>query len=272
MFRRRRTSANASAFTARYGPWAVVAGASEGLGAAFARALAERGLNLLLVARRQPLLEEVAGPLRRKVEVRTASLDLAAADLEGSLRALCRDLEVGLLVYNAAYSPRGPFLDQALADKERSLAVNCRGPLVAAHVLGPAMAARGRGGIVLMSSLTAFWGSPWLATYGATKAFNLSLGEALWGELRGRGVDVLSCCAGATATPGFLEASAAAGSRAPRSMSPKAVVDEALAALGRRPSMIPGIANRLAARALNLMPRRRAIAIMGAETAKLHDA
>lgn len=254
-------------FRRRYGPCALVAGASEGLGAAFAAELADRGLDLLLLARRGDALEAVAAPLRARVQVRTAALDLADPDLAARLTDLTLDLDVGLLVYNAAYSTIGPFAAMSLADKERALAVNCRGPLVAAHVLAPRMVARGRGGIVLMSSLTALWGAPWLATYGASKAFDLALGEALWGELAGAGVDVLSCCAGATRTPGFLRASE--GPRPPRSMSADAVVREALHALGRRPSMIPGLGNRLAALALRLMPRRRAITILGDATARL---
>ena len=251
----------------RYGPWALVAGASEGLGAAFARALAGRGFKLLLLARRGEALEEVAGPLRALTEVRTAAVDLGAADLAATLGALTSGIEVGLCVYNAAFSQIGPFLEQALADQLRTVDVNCRGPMIAARVLGEAMVRRGRGAIVLMSSLTAFWGSPYVAAYGASKAFNLSLGEALWYELGPQGVDVLVCCAGATSTPGFLRSSGPGG---PKSMTPEAVAEEALAAIGGPPSMVPGAFNRLAARVLaRLLPRPAAVRIMGAQTAKL---
>lgn len=251
----------------RYGPWALVAGASEGLGAAFARALAGRGFKLLLLARRGEALAEVAEPLRAMTEVRTAAVDLGAADLAATLTALTGDIEVGLCVYNAAFSQIGPFLEQALADQLRTIDVNCRGPMIAARVLGEAMVRRGRGAIVLMSSLTAFWGSPYVAAYGASKAFNLSLGEALWYELGPQGVDVLVCCAGATSTPGFLRSSGPGG---PRSMTPEAVAEEALAAIGGPPSMVPGAFNRLAARVLaRLLPRPAAVRIMGAQTAKL---
>ncbi|MEZ4453760.1 MAG: SDR family NAD(P)-dependent oxidoreductase [Nannocystaceae bacterium] len=269
MTKRRRPPRTPAEFTDRYGPWAIVLGASEGLGAAFAGELARRGLNLLLVARRAEVLEEVAAPLRSRVEVRCAALDLADAALAERLASLTADLDLGLCVYNAAYSRIGPFVDQSLADKERILAVNCRGPLIAAHVFGPRMIARGRGGLLLMSSLTAFWGAPWIATYGATKAFNLMLGEALWGELGARGVDVLSCCAGATRTPGFLRASA--GGSAPRSMPAESVAAAALDRLGGGPSMIPGIPNRLAALALRILPRRRAVTILGDASAGLRD-
>lgn len=256
-----------SDFSHKYGPWAVIAGASEGLGAAFARALAGRGLNLLLLARRGDVLEEVAAPLRGRVEVRTAALDLGRPDLAEQLAALTDSLDVGLCVYNAALSRIGPFLEQSLEVKQQIVDVNCRGPMIAAHVFGERLARRGRGGVLLMSSLTAFWGSPLVAAYGATKSFNLSLGEALWYELGPQGVDVLVCCAGATRTPGF---EASSGPGGPRSMSPDDVVAEALDALGGPPSMVPGAANRAAALLLNrLLPRRRAVAIMGSQTARL---
>lgn len=266
---RRGVTRDASSFRNKYGPWAVVAGASEGLGAAFARALAGRGLNVLLLARRADALAEVAASIGGAVEVRCATLDLGAADLAERLQALTAELDVGLCVYNAAAAHVGPFLAQSLADKQRIIDVNCRGPLIAAHVLGERMARRGRGGLLLMSSLTAFWGSPLIATYGATKAFNLSLGEALWFELGPQGVDVLACCAGATRTPGFLRS--LGGRRGPWSMTPEAVAEEALAALGGPPSMVPGVTNKLASQLLRrLLPRRSAVAIMGSETAKLN--
>ncbi len=254
-------------FVDTYGPWAVVAGASEGLGAAFAGVLAARGVNLVLLARRAEALESVAAPLRNSVEVRTVAIDLAAVDLAAQLEALCEGLDVGLCVYNAAFSQVGPFLEQSLADKQRTLDVNCRGPVIAAHVFGERLVRRGRGGILLMSSLTGFWGSPFVASYGASKAFNLSLGEALWYELAPRGVDVLVCCAGATSTPGFVRTSGAGG---PRAMTPEAVAREALDALGGAPTMVPGRINRVAAFVLGrLLPRRVAVAIMGSQTAKL---
>ncbi|MCB9754494.1 MAG: SDR family NAD(P)-dependent oxidoreductase [Myxococcales bacterium] len=256
-------------FTERYGPWAVVAGASEGLGAAFARALADRGLNLLLLARRSDALERVAAPLRASVEVRTSTLDLGAPGLAAALEERVGELDIGLCVYNAAYSRIGPFLERSRDELEQIVDVNCRGPLIAAHAFGSRMRARGRGGIILMSSLTALVASPRIAVYGASKAFNLSLGEALWHELGPAGVDVLVCCAGATRTPGFLRS---AGARGPSAMAPEDVAVQALDALGRRPSVVPGWTNRLAAFALaRLLPRRRAINIMGAETVRLRE-
>ncbi len=254
----------------RYGSWALVAGASEGIGAAFSRALAEAGFDLVLIARRLEPLAALADELRTRHgrAVETIALDLAAADLEAQLRQVAGARDVGVVVYNAALSIVAPFLDTPLADKQRTLDVNCRGPLIAAHVFGEQMAARGRGAIVLLSSLTAFWGSAWVATYGATKAFNLALGEGLSQELAGRGVDVIVTCAGATRTPGFVNL--VAGRKGPRAMSPDAVAQATLASLPRRGAFVPGGFNRFAQFVMaRLMPRRTAVRIMARETRAL---
>lgn len=254
-------------FREHYGPYALVAGASEGIGASFARQLAARGLHLVLFARREDKLAALADELRAAhgIEVRTASIDLAAPDLRERALAATAGLDVGLVVYNAAYSVIGPFLVQDLADHLRAVDVNCRGPVVLAHTYGQAMAARGRGGIILMTSLAGTQGTPLVATYGATKAFNLVLGEALWDELRRGGVDVVACRAGATRTPAF-ERSQPAKSTAPV-MDADPVARDALEALGRGPSVIPGLANRAAAFFLGkVLSRRGAVAVMGRAT------
>ncbi len=259
-----------SAFRERYGPWALVAGASAGLGEAFARLLAARGLHVLLLARRREELARVAADLRRAhgVEVRTEAIDLARGDLVAAVERAAEGIEVGLLVYNAAHSVIGPFVERPLVEHLRVLDVNCRGPLALAHLLGGAMARRGRGGIVLMTSLAASQGNPLLASYAASKAFELVLAEGLWAELRGRGVDVLACRAGATRTPGY------AASRPRRSvplMEPEDVARLALDALGDGPSAVTGALNRVAAFAFGrLLPRRASIRIMGRATRRLY--
>jgi len=247
----------------RYGPWAVVAGGSRGLGAEYARQLAARGLSLVLVAEAdQPLLDLARGlEERHGIQVRAVVVDLAhPASVERVARA-CEGLEVGLLVCNAAHAPMGPFADQSLEDKLRVVDVNCRAPLALIHAFVPPMVSRGRGGILLMSSLAGLQGSALVAAYAASKAFNLVLGEALWEELRPRGVDVLAVCAGATRTEAY-EATA------PRSMplpvmEPEAVVRQALAGLGRGPDIVAGSWNRLAAMVLRRLPRRLAVTLMG---------
>src|SRR4051812_24273099 len=182
----------------KYGPWAVVAGASEGIGAAFATALAAHGINVVLVARRAEPLTGLAA--RLPVQTLTVATDLV--DGVGPVLAATADLDIGLVVCNAAYSPIGPFLESDPADTTRALALNCAVPLALAHGYLRAMAARRRGGFVLMSSLAGMQGSPGLTAYAATKAFGAVLAEGLWDELRGRGVDVVTAVAGAVATPG----------------------------------------------------------------------
>jgi short-subunit dehydrogenase len=257
-------------FRAVYGPWGVVAGASEGLGAEYAEQLAARGLHVLLIARRRDITEQLAQRLAAThgVEARALALDLAASDIAERVRDATGELEIGLLVYNAAYSLIGRFVDQSLADLTRVIDVNCRAPLVLAHQLGRSMVARGRGGILLVSSLAGRQGAPFIATYAASKAFNLVLAEGLWAELAEHGVDVLAVCAGATRTPNYERS---APRTRPPLMEAAPVVQESLAALGRRPSMIPGFTNRLAAWALgSIVPRRSAIRLMGNTTRKMY--
>ena len=260
-----------TSFRHKYGPWALVAGASEGIGAAFAEELGARGIHLLLLARRTEPLEQVAQAIRAAhgVEVVTASVDLGAPSVLEDVRRVIDGREVGLLVYNAALSLVGPFLEQPLADKLRLLDVNCRGPLILSDELGRAMVARGRGGIIIMSSLAGSQGTGHVLTYAASKAFDLVLAEGLWYELRAHGVDVLACRAGATRTPGF-ESSKPRRVAAPL-MDARPVAVEALAALGKGPSMVPGALNRMAAFFMQrVMPRRAAVATMGKATRDMY--
>jgi uncharacterized protein len=259
-----------SDYRARYGPWAIVAGASTGLGAEFARQLAARGLDVLLLARRRDVTEQLAGELatQYKVQARAAIVDLASPELLQQLRAATDGLEVGLVVYNAASSLIGPFLEQSLAEKLHIVDVNCRGPLIFADELGRKMAARGRGGIIIMASLAAAQGSPLVATYAASKAFDLVLAEGLWDELGGHGVDVLACRAGATRTPNY-EAARPMGKVPLMEAAP--VVTSALDSLGKTPSVVPGFINRLGGLVLGrLMSRRAAIRLMGKTTRRMY--
>lgn len=178
------------------------------------------------------------------------------------------DLSIGLLIYNAAYAPIGLFEDVSEDQLARATEINVRAPLLLAKLLSGPMIARGRGGIVLMSSLAGSQGSPNIATYAATKSFNAILAEGLWKELKPHGVDVLACMAGAILTPGYQQAESA--KPAPGTLEAEDVAEQALRALGKGPIVIPGAVNKLARFTLTrLLSRRAAIGIMSRNTGGL---
>lgn len=255
---------------ASYGPWAVVAGASEGLGAAFAEMLAGEGIHLILVARREAVLAARAQHIRDRfgVSVHTVAGDLAAVETVQAVLALAADCEVGVLVYNAAAAPIGPFhtLDQGSVDGV--VGVNVSGALRLVSALLPRMLERGHAGLILMSSLAGETGSPRIAAYAASKAFTTAFGTGLWSELRGTGVDVVTCIAGAITTPGLESASR--GKRAPGTLTPERVARAAWRGLGRTPIVVPGLTNRIARFVMGrLLPRTAAVRIMEASTRTL---
>jgi uncharacterized protein len=258
---------------ARFGPWALVAGGSEGLGAAFAAELAEAGLNLVLVARRPVPLQETAAALRTRwgIQVKTVGLDLSDAAFLPRLIKETDGLEIGLLVCDAAHAHTGLFLDAGLEEYLRILDTNCRAPLGMIHHFGGLMAGRGRGGVVVMSSLSAFWGSPYVAVYGATKAFLLNLGEALWKELGDRGVSVTVCTAGPVLTPNYIASKPPGAGPSALEMQPRDVARAALAGLGRKSLVVPGTLNRLARLFMGrLATRKAAITVLGRSTGAMY--
>lgn len=243
----------------KYGPWALIAGASEGIGAAFANALAKDGINLVLVARRADPLERLAASL--PVETRTVAADLSTRDGLESVFLVTKGLDVGLVVANAALSPSGPFHEADPGELERALDLNCRAPMLLAHHFLPAMIARGRGGLIVMSSLAGQQGSPGLSLYAGTKAFGAIMAEGLWSEAREHGVDVVTCVAGAVSTPGLTSRSK---TQAPGTLPPEVVAGAALRALGRGPRVVPGTLMKISSLLMTrLMPRRSAVTMMG---------
>lgn len=244
-------------FARRYGPWAVVTGASSGIGEAMARRLAGRGLKVVLVARRRERLDALAAELARShgAEARAVTLDLAAEGAGGALAAATAGLEVGLLVNNAGFGMKGEALSNDPAEERRMIALNCASPLELTRAFAPAMAARGRGGVVFVSSTAAFQGLPYTAAYSATKGFGLLYAEGLREELRPRGVDVLALCPGPTDTEGPRRTGVDPARVPVRMMDADEVALAGLDALGRRGVEIPGLANKLAYAAGRLLPR-----------------
>jgi short-subunit dehydrogenase len=261
-----------SAFRSQYGPCALVAGAAVGLGAEYARQIAAHGLDLVLLDRDAAALAGTAAEIAAQhgVRVHPLTVDLGRADVVDALRPTVAELEIGLLVYNAAVGTVAPFLELEPAHMDAMLDVNCRAPLRLTRALLPPMMQRGRGGLVLMSSLSGDIGSAQLAIYAATKAFALVLAEALWAELRPHGVDVLAVQPGSTRTPGWLSSQPAGPDTSPLpAMEPADVVREALAALGVEPTVVPGEMNRQGAAALARLPRREAIELLSSITGQL---
>ena len=187
----------------KYGPWAVLAGGSEGVGRCFARMLADAGINLVLIARSVEPLEETAAEVRaRGVEARTLALDLTVPDALSRIRAVTDDLEIGLLIFNAgANTNHDPFLDSTRESVQRVIDLNITAPLDLARHFGLQMRERRRGGIILVGSLAGYMGQPEISVYSGAKAFGRVFAEGLWLELREHGVAVLELVLGVTRTP-----------------------------------------------------------------------
>lgn len=187
----------------KYGPWALIIGGSEGVGAAFAQKLAAAGFKLVLVARKAVPLEAVATELRASgTEVRVMSADLSHTDALDRVRSVTDDIEVGLLIYNAgANNTRGRFVELPREVTQSVIAINVLGQTEFARHYGALMCKRGHGGMILAGSLSGYMGSPTLASYTASKAFSRIFTEALWAECKPLGVDVLHLNIGFTATP-----------------------------------------------------------------------
>ncbi|MFK7898205.1 MAG: SDR family NAD(P)-dependent oxidoreductase [Myxococcota bacterium] len=264
---------DAAAFRSQYGPWALVAGASDGIGESFARQLAAAGLNIVLLARREALLEEVAGKLRSEFEVETRTIvaDLTGEDLDQRVAEGIEGIEVGTLVYNAgAIHGAKPFHDHPVEQALGLVNLNCRGPVLLAHRLGGAMRERGRGGILLLTSMAGLSGSAYTATYAATKSFDLVLAESLWHELSPRGVHAMAVVAGATKTPSMLNSNEGFADY-PNVMDAEDVAKGALANLGGGPVWVAGAHNRATAAGLLPVPRTALINGMSEATAQLYD-
>lgn len=255
-------------FATKYGPWALVAGASDGVGAAFAAGLAERGVNVVLLARRQAVLDQVAADIesRTSAQTRTLAVDLAAPDAASVIAAATSDLEIGFLVYCAGADPNYEhFLANPIETAEAMVHRNCMVPMQLCHHFAPGMVARGRGGIVIFGSGAGLAGGPNMVAYGASKAFDMIFAEALWAELHDKGVDVLGLILGKTNTPALRELEYSNGNIAsPDDMPTGAaavedVIAEAFANLTNGPTWMVGEDMRAALQMMGALTRKQIV-------------
>ncbi len=249
----RRVTRDPQRLRTRYGPWALVTGASDGIGRAFAVHLARAGVNLVLAARRRDVLETLSAELTHHhgIDARVVPVDLGRPESIATLLSETRTLDVGLLVASAGFGTSGSFIEGDLAPELEMIDVNCRAVAALSHAFGRRFAERGRGGMILMSSLVAFQGVPRAANYAATKAYVQSLAEGLRVELAPRGVDVLA------SAPGPVKSGFAA--RASMTMAfaqtPTEVAGSTLSALGHRGTVRPGLLAKLLEWSLAFLPR-----------------
>jgi short-subunit dehydrogenase len=238
----------------RYGPAALVTGASDGIGLSCAEALASDGFDLILVARRVDRLRALADRLVKQhgIKAVVVACDLGEPGATAQVAAATTGMEVGLVIAAAGYGLAGSFLDNSLADELDMIDVNCRAVAELVHHFAAPMVARRAGGIILFSSIVAFQGVPGQANYAATKAWVQVFAEGLRRELQPAGVDVLAVAPGPVAT-GFA---ARAGLSMGAAERPEIVARASLNALGRTGTVRPGTLATLLEASLSLLPRR----------------
>jgi short-subunit dehydrogenase len=244
----------------RFGPWAVVTGASSGIGRELALGLARAGVDVVIAARNPDALASVAASIRALGrEARIVVVDLASPEGPARLDEATGDLDVGLVVLNAGFGGAGPFLGAAPEAHAAMVDLNCRALVASSASFGRRLSGRGQGALVLLGSVVGFQGVPFSATYAATKAFVQTLGEALVIELGARGVDVLVAAPGPTES-GF---GARAGMRLDQSMSSETVAAAILANVGSRGTIFPGWLSKLLRALFMGLPRAIGARIFG---------
>ena len=243
----------------RYGSTALVTGASSGIGKSYARTLAANGLDLVLVARRKQLLDELAEELGRVhgVKVHTIAQDLSETDAAERVYEAVQQagLEIDILINNAGYGSHGVFDKLDLGNELAMVNLSCRLPVALTHKFIGGMKQRNRGAVIFLSSMAGTMPVPFMSTYSATKAFPLYFAESLYGELVGTGVDVLAVCPGDTTTE--FRDTADMTMKAP--VPPRTADDVAettFKTLGKKPVVIDGAVNRFSARLMALMPKK----------------
>ncbi|MEO6093322.1 MAG: SDR family NAD(P)-dependent oxidoreductase [Novosphingobium sp.] len=247
-------------FLERYGPVALVTGASSGIGLAFAEELATRGFDLVVAARRTDRLDALAARLHssRGTITRVVASDLSDPAAPAALLAATEGIAIGLVVSNAGFNVKGAFERADASAMAKMLTVNCHAPMQLAHGFIPRLKARGKGGMIFTASVEGLIGCPYSTAYAASKALVISLGEGLWGELHGEGIDVLTLCPGATeseATAKYAEQYGMVDKLQPAADVARLALDD----IAEGPTFVPHAHYREMFDKLTAMPRREAL-------------
>ncbi len=252
---------SAADFKRKYGQWVLITGASDGIGRAFAERLAAKGLDLVLVARRESVLEALADTLKAQYRIQThvIAADLSQSRAVEQVFAETADLPVGLLVASAGFGVTGRLTDSTLEAELAMLDVNVRAVLTMTYHYGRMFAAQQHGGIILFSSVMAFQGAPMSANYAGTKAYIQTLAEGLHVELSPLGVDVIASAPGPV-NSGFA---ARADMRMGVALTADIVAKETLDALGKRAVVMPGMLSKVMIYSLTSLPRALRVRMMG---------
>lgn len=265
----------AISFRNKYGPWAVLAGAAEGLGEAYTIALARRGMNILMVDNQPAPLNTLAGRVEEKFGIHTHTLciDLSHGNATREIMLAIQKKDCRLLIYNAAFSKIQPLVSYTEEELDKIIAINTLTPIKLVHAYVTWLKQnKHAGGVLLMSSLAGLIGMQLVAPYAATKAFTWNLAESLYSELKSYDIEVMACIAGATSTPAYLATHPHYGLIKPNVMKPGKVAEEALNVLGRKTLFIPGFRNRLSYFVLTrLLPRKIAAAIANLTMKKMYS-
>jgi uncharacterized protein len=244
----------------KYGEWAIITGASSGIGLELATQLASAGLNLVINSRHLGKLQEVEKQLKSvsNIDIKIVACDVSQTEGIDKIIQATQGLNLGLLIASAGYGTSGNFIDSSLHSEINMLKVNCEALLSMTHYYSQQFVQQKRGGIILMSSMVAFQGTPYAANYAATKAYVQTLAEALAIELKPKGVDVLAAAPGPVGS-GFSQR---ANMKMSMSMTPSQVGVPILEALGRKTTVLPGFLTKLLVYSLRTVPRWGKVKIM----------
>ena len=249
----------------RYGEWALVTGASSGIGADFARQLAEKGMNIIIVARRVFNMEKIAREIEKSYGIITLVIgqDLTEPEAVEIIKEKVGEREIGVLVNNAGYGVLGKFHENDRDYQANMVTLNCYVPVALTGLFIDQMVERGKGAVIFLASTAAYQGVPYFSVYSATKSFNLYLAEGLWGEYKKLGIDVLALSPGYTTTE-FQSHAHIKRMRGPKPARSPDVVKLALRKLSKRASVVHGVINYIGAFMSRLLPRKTVISVSGA--------